>query len=128
MDEFLALNSGNIGTVRIQEQINICCLKWKTQCFSPRVAGRKTHKQWGILIIMDELMRQGLQLMALGMGTVFLFLGLLIFVITMVSRIIQKFELKTEQSAGATASSHDDLVEVISAAVQQYRSDHPRRK
>jgi len=77
---------------------------------------------------MDELLGQGLQLMALGMGTVFLFLSLLIWVITLVSRIIQKFELKTEQSAGTPASSHDDLVEVISAAVQQYRSDHPRRK
>ncbi|MFQ5345635.1 MAG: OadG family protein [Mariprofundus sp.] len=77
---------------------------------------------------MDELIRQGLQLMALGMGTVFLFLGLLIFVITQVSRIIQKFEVKTQQPADNATSSHDDLVEVISAAVQQYRSDHPRRK
>ncbi len=77
---------------------------------------------------MDELINQGLQLMALGMGTVFLFLSLLIFVITLVSRVIQKYELKTEQPAGAPSSSHDDLVDVISAAVQQYRSDHPRRK
>jgi len=77
---------------------------------------------------MDELIRQGLQLMALGMGTVFLFLGLLIFTITQVSRIIQKFETKTQQLADNVTSSHDDLVEVISAAVQQYRSDHPRRK
>ncbi len=77
---------------------------------------------------MDELIRQGLQLMALGMGTVFLFLGLLICVITLVSRVIQKYELKTEPPAGTSTSGHDDLVEVISAAVQQYRSDHPRRK
>jgi len=77
---------------------------------------------------MDELIRQGLQLMALGMGTVFLFLGLLICVITLVSRIIQKYELKTEQPAATSTSSHNDLIEVISAAIQQYRSDHPRRK
>jgi len=77
---------------------------------------------------MDELIRQGLQLMALGMGTVFLFLSLLICVISLVSRIIQKHELKTEQATGTATASHDDLVEVISAAVQQYRSDHPRRK
>jgi len=77
---------------------------------------------------MDELINQGLQLMALGMGTVFLFLSLLIFVITLVSRVIQKYELKTEQPVGTSSSSHDDLVDVISAAVQQYRSDHPRHK
>ena len=77
---------------------------------------------------MDELINQGLQLMALGMGTVFLFLGLLIFVITLVSRVIQKYELKAEAPANTSTSSHDDLVDVISAAIQQYRSDHPHRK
>jgi len=81
-----------------------------------------------MLTIMDDLMGQGLQLMALGMGTVFLFLSLLIGVITLISRLIQKFELETGQPGGAVHSSHDDLLEVISAAVQQYRSDHPRRK
>ena len=73
-------------------------------------------------------MVQGLQLMALGMGTVFVFLGVLIGIITMVSRIIQKYEIPVEQPAGATHSAHDDLLDVISAAVQQYRADHPHRK
>ncbi len=73
-------------------------------------------------------MEQGLQLMALGMGTVFVFLTLLIGVISLISRIIQKFDMKAEQAAGAAQSSHDNLLEVISASVQQYRSDHPRRK
>jgi len=44
---------------------------------------------------MDDLMGQGLQLMALGMGSVFLFLSLLIGIITLTSRIIHKFELET---------------------------------
>jgi len=78
--------------------------------------------------MMSELMEQGLQLMALGMGTVFLFLGLLIAVITLVSRIIRKFDLDTAPTPGDSQSSHDVLLEVISAAVQQYRSDHPRHK
>jgi len=73
-------------------------------------------------------MGQGLQLMALGMGSVFLFLSLLIGIITLTSRIIHKFELETVPPAGAAHSSHDELLEVISAAVQQYRSDHPRCK
>ncbi len=78
--------------------------------------------------MMSELMEQGLQLMALGMGSVFLFLGLLIGVITLVSRIIQKFDLETAPAPADSQSSHDVLLEVISAAVQQYRSDHPRHK
>ncbi len=78
--------------------------------------------------MINELMGQGLQLMALGMGTVFLFLGLLIGVITLVSRIIQSFEQTTEQAGDAAHASQDDLHEVIRAAVQQYRCDHPRRK
>ena len=77
---------------------------------------------------MDQLMEQGLQLMALGMGSVFLFLGLLIGVITLVSRIIQKFDLEIAPAPTDSQSSHDVLLEVISAAVQQYRSDHPRHK
>jgi len=77
---------------------------------------------------MDQLMGQGLQLMALGMGTVFVFLTMLIGVISLVSRIIQKFDMDAENAASAAQSGQDDLLEVISAAVQQYRSDHPRRK
>jgi len=77
---------------------------------------------------MDDLMGQGLQLMALGMGTVFLFLGLLIGVIGVVSRTIQSFEQKNAKGGGEAGINHDDLLEVITAAVQQYRSDHPRHK
>ncbi len=80
---------------------------------------------------MNELIGQGLQLMALGMGVVFLFLGLLIAVITLVSRLIRSFEQQNEQSTtagGDARPSHDDLREVISAAVKQYRSDHPHRR
>jgi len=73
-------------------------------------------------------MGQGMQLMALGMGTVFVFLSLLIYIISLVSRMIQKFDLEAEQAACAVQSNHDDLLDVISAAVQQYRADHPRRK
>jgi len=77
---------------------------------------------------MDDLMVQGLQLMALGMGTVFVFLSVLIGIITLISRIIQKYETPVELTSGATHSAHDDLLEVMSAAVQQYRADHPRHK
>ena len=73
-----------------------------------------------------ELIGEGLQLMVLGMGVVFLFLGLLVGVITLISRIIQNFEARNPQPADALISPEDELLEVISGAVQRYRSDHPR--
>ena len=77
---------------------------------------------------MDELMQQGVQLMVLGMGAVFLFLGLLVGIISLVSRLIQSFELKQAEATAAESSAHDDLLEVMSAAVKQYRADHPRKR
>jgi oxaloacetate decarboxylase gamma subunit len=73
-----------------------------------------------------ELMMEGLELMVLGMGVVFLFLGLLVGVVLLISRIIQNIEAKTAQPVNMAASSEDDLLEVITTAVQRYRSDHPR--
>ncbi len=102
-------------------------LKWKPQPFSLSVTVFTTQTT-GRFDNMDELMAQGLQLMALGMGTVFVFLTLLIGVISLVSHIIQKYDMEAENAVGAAQSGHDDLLEVISAAVQQYRADHPRRK
>lgn len=77
---------------------------------------------------MNELMQQGLQLMALGMGVVFLFLGLLIGVISLTSKIIQHFEATPSDPLNTSNSSNHDLIEVIGEAVKQYRSDHPQRK
>jgi oxaloacetate decarboxylase gamma subunit len=74
----------------------------------------------------NELLGEGLQLMLLGMGVVFLFLGLLVGVVTLISRIIQNIESKNEESAGTAISAEDELLEVITTAVQRYRSDHPR--
>ncbi len=75
---------------------------------------------------MNELIGDGLQLMVLGMGTVFLFLGLLVVVVTLCSRIIQNLEASLATPAELTASPEDELLEVMAAAVQRYRSDHPR--
>jgi len=73
---------------------------------------------------MNELLAEGLQLMGVGMGVVFLFLGLLVAVITLVSRVIQSFETKAVGAAGATASNDEDLIEVVTEAVKRYRADH----
>ncbi|MES0371482.1 MAG: OadG family transporter subunit [Mariprofundaceae bacterium] len=72
---------------------------------------------------MNELLAQGLQLMGVGMGVVFLFLGLLIGVVTLVSAVIQKYEVNTVH-AGTEPLNNADLLSVITEAVKRYRADH----
>ena len=72
---------------------------------------------------MNELLAEGLQLMGVGMGVVFLFLGLLVGVITLISSIIQRIELKTAHS-GVEPLSDDVLLTVLTEAVGRYRADH----
>jgi len=64
--------------------------------------------------------------MGVGMGVVFLFLGLLVGVISLVSRIIQNFEAKAAGAAGAADMNDDDLLEVVTEAVKRYRVEHHR--
>jgi len=73
---------------------------------------------------MNELLMEGLQLMGVGMGIVFLFLGVLVGLVTLSSSIIHRLEAR---AAGAGSSSLDDteLVEVLTEAVKRYREDHP---
>lgn len=74
---------------------------------------------------MNEMLMEGLQLMGVGMGVVFLFLGLLVAVITLVSRTIQSFE-KKQTSVATPADESKELAEVITEAVKRYRADHYR--
>lgn len=74
---------------------------------------------------MNELLVQGLQLMGVGMGVVFLFLGLLVGIISLVSMIIQKGE-SVEVKAGAESISRDDLLVVLTEAVSRYRADRSK--
>ena len=74
---------------------------------------------------MNELLAQGLQLMGVGMGVVFLFLGLLVGIISLVSMIIQKGE-SVDMDAGSESISRDDLLVVLTEAVSRYRADHSK--
>jgi len=74
---------------------------------------------------MNELLAQGLQLMGVGMGVVFLFLGLLVGVVSLVSMIIQKGE-PADVNAGAESISRDDLLVVLTEAVGRYRAGHSK--
>lgn len=74
---------------------------------------------------MSELIREGVNLMMMGMGTVFVFLTLLVIGTSIMSRIIMHMPGSSEPE-GASASNgraaREDLAEVaaVAAAVKKY--------
>ncbi len=78
---------------------------------------------------MNELMSSGIELMFAGMGIVFLFLTMLVVVINVMSRLIQRYlpeEPATSISIPVTqhAATDKSYIAAITAAVHQYRSTH----
>jgi len=69
---------------------------------------------------MTPLIVAGLELMLIGMGTVFLFLTLLVIATTLMSRIISSIAPLDETNGEAGAPSAQEIA-AISAAVAQYR-------
>lgn len=77
----------------------------------------------------QTLMQQGTELMLYGMGTVFIFLTLLVLLTTIMSSLIQRF-VKSEPEAvpkpapvAANAAQNDSqLLAVISEAIKQHRA------
>ena len=63
----------------------------------------------------ETLMNQGLTLMLAGMGTVFVFLTILVLVMTLMASIVRRFE---PNSSGPTAEE----VAAISAAIRRHRN------
>ena len=66
---------------------------------------------------MSDLVFAGLELMLIGMGTVFTFLTLLVFFSTMMSRLVHQIAPPEDP----IDLDHDKLVAVISAAVTAHR-------
>jgi len=98
-----------------------------------RLAGR-TEQVAGIALM--KLLVDGLMLMVLGMGTVFLFLGIMVAWIGFSSRILARFShllpdqepapARKPQAKKALATGREDdatLVAVVSAAISRYRAD-----
>lgn len=73
-----------------------------------------------------ELISEGFNLMLLGMGTVFVFLTILVFVTSFMSSLVQKYssvEPATENISDAAIILEDQaLLAVISAAIHAHRS------
>ena len=75
----------------------------------------------------SELLMEGVNLMLIGMTVVFSFLGILVFSITVMSKIALALDAKTATASpaptgGATSSgTPPEVMSVISAAVHRYR-------
>lgn len=74
-----------------------------------------------------SLVAQGLELMAFGMGTVFAFLTILVFITSLMSKLVTKFtpEVVVVPVAAPTAPSQGvdpQLLKVLSAAVKEHRA------
>lgn len=77
----------------------------------------------------SELLSRGLELMVQGMGTVFLFLAVLVFAVGRMSHFVQLYEKRHPTTEPASASmpvvssgSDGELLAVISAAIHRYRT------
>lgn len=72
-----------------------------------------------------NLVLEGLKFMGVGMGAVFLFLAILIFLIAMMSKIIHKYFPEVQPSDGNSKSSLQDkqkkIVAAITAAIKFHR-------
>jgi oxaloacetate decarboxylase gamma subunit len=79
---------------------------------------------------MQSLLYQGFDLAIFGMGTVFLFLTLLVIVTSLMSRIILAFEPEptiAEAGSGSTLPEDPREIAAIAAAVQQFRADRQQQ-
>jgi oxaloacetate decarboxylase gamma subunit len=74
----------------------------------------------------ENIISQGLELMFFGMGTVIVFLTLLVIVTSGMSALVQRYaplpEVDGAGSTAAPATADDTLLAVISAAIHKYRS------
>jgi oxaloacetate decarboxylase gamma subunit len=80
--------------------------------------------------VQPTLIEQGVELMLYGMGTVFVFLALLIAATSIMSALIQRYakpeEVILKRAVNNPVVTDDDqVIAVISAAIHKYRS---RRK
>lgn len=83
---------------------------------------------------MSSLWQQGLELMLYGMGTVFVFLALLVLTTSLMSALVQRFlpdpvaltpaARRTNVGGQATAHNEQQLMAVITAAIHRHRQQN----
>ena len=76
---------------------------------------------------MSPLLAKGLELMLMGMGTVFVFLILLVFATTAMSRVVAMFAGAPVESKPAGAGPSEEEVAAITMAVAAHRARNRSR-
>lgn len=80
---------------------------------------------------MDNLLSEGLELMVFGMGFVIVFLTVLVFATTAMSKVVGKYfpeapaqpaARKAVPATAAAANNNDELIAVMTAAIHKHRS------
>lgn len=108
-------------------------MQWKDrlECDTLRDFGSQTsrlitHQKGTATMNSGELLAEGLSLMFMGMGTVFVFLAILVVVTSLMSSLIQKHapdKPAAPNKPGPTRPVNDQiLLAVISAAIHKHRS------
>ena len=70
----------------------------------------------------NELINEGLTLMLAGMGTVFVFLTVLVIAMTLMSRLVSRFQpAQNAANAANAANAGDDEIAAIAAAITEHR-------
>ena len=73
------------------------------------------------LFMASDLLLQGLQLMLVGMGTVFVFLTILVVATILMSRLIVQFQGTQDASVVSGSEIDPAVIAAITAAVTQHR-------
>ncbi|MDK1023483.1 MAG: OadG family transporter subunit [Gammaproteobacteria bacterium] len=76
---------------------------------------------------MESMLVKGMELAIYGMGSVFLFLTVLVMATSLMSRLILAFEPEEVPQRGPKITgqlTEPRLIAVITATVKQFRSDH----
>lgn len=85
---------------------------------------------------LQPLINESAQLMLIGMGTVFIILVMLIFLITLVSKTLARFNFVDEPETTRAAfgvprktapNTDNELIAVISSAIKAYKNRHSGR-
>ena len=80
---------------------------------------------------MDNLLSEGLELMVFGMGFVIVFLTVLVFATSAMSKVVGKYfpeapaqpaARKAAPAPAVAANNNDELIAVMTAAVHKHRS------
>lgn len=79
-------------------------------------------------IATQQLLGEGVQLMLIGMGSVFIFLSVLVLTLKLVSALVKRIEPNQPtitipvRTNPTPVSDQQEIVAVITAAISQYRS------